>query len=695
MSVFRNKTIIILTLFGIFSFGILSYFYMTQRSFIHNQKAFFIHLDNIDNSISDLTSETLKNSLFIYNSQDKIANDYDTIEKELHALQNAKILHNKPYKILKYKIDTDLQQQIKYFLQKVQLFLIANAAVKNSTLFLSSYIERASYIKQKHPLLYAKAVSIFNHFQNTRRTQDLDFFNTLHYKLHSNIQDKKVQQFIKKFNLHTSFLTKKIPLFITVTNDVLNNNIDVTLHTIKKEFQTIVLNDFLFFDQSALVIAGILMFYFFIALYLFIQYQKINHSLNYALIHDQLTNLYNRNSFIRDTQKTKVPQTILLLNIDAFKEINDIYGNDFGNKVLIEFTQFLKNYFEQTKDVTLYRVGGDEFIVLFQKKDSKEVMKIATNLINAIKHSNLKIDNNLLNLSVSIAINSIPPLLENADLALKIVKKDIDNRVIEYTDNLNLKEEWEKNKQTIEMVKSALYEDRIVPYFQGIVNLQTMKIEKYESLVRLILPSGEVLSPYFFLDTISKTHYYYAITKTMIQKTIKTAQQHPMYRFSINLSMKDIINEEITNTLFELFEQDKQTASRIDIELLETELVEIQNQHINDFIAKVHSYGSKILIDDFGTGYSNFAYLAELHVDTIKIDASITKEITQNPKKLHILKTIANFTKGLQMQNVAEFVETKEVALMLKELNVEYAQGYFFAKPQPQPEKNNEVTQKL
>ena len=245
------------------------------------------------------------------------------------------------------------------------------------------------------------------------------------------------------------------------------------------------------------------------------------------------------------------------------------------------------------------------------------------------------------------------------------------------------------------MVKSALEEDRIVPYFQGIVNLKTLKIEKYEALVRLILPSGEVLSPYFFLETVSKTLYYYEITEVMIQKTMQMAKIHSDLRFSINLSMKDIINTNIMTLLFNFFDKDKETASRIDIELLETEIVVTNDSRINTFIQKVHSYGSKVLIDDFGTGYSNFAYLVDLDVDILKIDASITKEIVENSRKLHILKTIHTFTLGMNMQNVAEFVETKEIALLLKELGVEYAQGYFFSKPLPEPLSDNDVAFKL
>jgi len=419
--------------------------------------------------------------------------------------------------------------------------------------------------------------------------------------------------------------------------------------------------------------------------------QKTNNSLIHALSYDQLTGLYNRSSLIKKMTDLNSGVTIMLIDIRAFKEINDVYGNDFGNEVLLHFANYLKQSCINMSGSTLYRIGGDEFATLCTNRSVDEVMQIGKNLEKAIRNQNFKIDGIAINLSVTIAINARPPILENADLALKSAKKDMNIQVIRYKEKLSIKKEWQKNIEVINMIKSALKEDRIVPYFQGIVNLQTLKIEKYEALVRLILPSGEVLSPYFFLDIASKTQCYYDITEVMIRKTMKVAKEYPVQRFSINFSMKDIINENIVHTLFKLFDADKETAKRVDIELLETELVIVDDNRISDFITKVHAYGSKVLIDDFGTGYSNFSYLSDLDVDILKIDASITKEIVSNPRKLHILRTVHNFTSGMNMQNVAEFVETKEVALLLQKIGVEYAQGYYFSKPLPEPLENSEV----
>lgn len=687
---FFKKPAIVLILFGLLTFGSLSYFYFAQRYFMNNQREFLIHINNLNNYKSNLTTQVLKNSLYAYNSQDKLASDYDGVQNELQQLQNSKILNTQSYTSIKESINSVLQPQINKFLIKIQNFLLLNSAVKNSIVFLSSFIYNASYIQKKEPKLYIQSIKILDAFEETRKIQDLDYLHKIDYLLQSNSKNKKTKRFIKTFNLHTSYLIKKLPPFIQVTQNILANNVDNTLHKIKKEFNKTTLHDFAFFNRFAFVVVVVLFLYLLLALYLFMQYKKANKSLQYSLSHDTLTGVYDRSSLMKDTAENGA--VIMLINIDAFKEINDVYGNNFGNRVLIKLTERLKEYFNDFSVPKVYRVGGDEFATLFINKSAKEVMKIGKILEESIKDENFQIDNIHINLSVSIAISSVAPLLENADLALKVVKKDMNRRIIEYKEELSVKKEWKKNIEVVNMVKSALKEDRIVPYFQGIVNLQNMKIEKYESLVRLILPSGEVLSPYAFLDVVSKTHYYYDITKVMIQKSIEVAKVHPQQRFSINFSMKDIINENIINTLFKLFDADRETAKRIDIELLETEMVAVEDKRISKFIQKVHSYGSKILIDDFGTGYSNFAYLSDLDVDILKIDASIIKEITSDPKKLHITRSIHNFTLGMNMQNVAEFVETKETALLLKEIGIEYAQGYLFCKPQATPQLENSVT---
>jgi EAL domain-containing protein (putative c-di-GMP-specific phosphodiesterase class I) len=177
----------------------------------------------------------------------------------------------------------------------------------------------------------------------------------------------------------------------------------------------------------------------------------------------------------------------------------------------------------------------------------------------------------------------------------------------------------------------------------------------------------------------------------MIKKSMQVAKEYPQYRFSINISMRDILNDDITNSLFKMFDAEKEVASRIDIELLESE--DLHNfDKTQEFIQKVHSYGAKILIDDFGSGYSNFSYFATLEIDSVKIDGSIVSEITTNQRKLHMLRSIHQFSHGMEVLDIAEFVETKEIALLLCEIGVTYGQGYYFGMPLCAPLESDVIT---
>jgi EAL domain-containing protein (putative c-di-GMP-specific phosphodiesterase class I) len=331
-------------------------------------------------------------------------------------------------------------------------------------------------------------------------------------------------------------------------------------------------------------------------------------------------------------------------------------------------------------------VGGDEFAILFDNVIADEIIALAHKVEKAIASHTFTFHNSKIKIqiTVSIASNTTKPILENADLALKLIKNDLTNRVINYTDSLNLKKNVKENLKMIDTIKEAIQAKHVVPFFQPIVNLQTLKVEKYEALVRIKLENGTFLEPKHFLDTAKKTSFYQTITNIMIEETLKVAQKFEEFRFSINLSMIDILNTTITSNLFKQLEQNPLVASRIDIELVESEKITATHE-VAEFIQKLRSLGVEVLIDDFGTGYSNFSYFSALDIDIIKIDGSIVSEILTDNKKMHMLKSIYKFSRGLGLRSVAEFVETKEIALELQELGVEYAQGYYFSKPLEQP----------
>jgi len=695
-----SKLLFIFIIAGIVSSIAVVNFYFIQKEFTQKQREFLININNLENSFIDITNLILKNSIYVYINQDNIAIANKKLKQNYKKLQNSKVLLDSSYVDVKDNVNY-LQKCMKENLQNIDIFLRINAGVKNSLLFLSRHIDNGKILEDYSQKELLKARIILKHFNDAKKLQDLVYLSKNDYLLKSDSKDKAVQQYISTFNLHTTFLMKNYPPFIEVTKKILENQAThQRIHIIKKRFSQISLHDVKALDEFATILFILFFLSFVTIIVLLLKYQRENKklqdtyiSLEHSHTYDQLTELYNRRKFeldIEDVTKFKNP-SLMIMNINDFRYINDIYGNDIGNILLKEISKFIKDKIKVSYKSSIYRIDGDEFGIVFDEISESRILKISNDLENSIVKHTFIINNIKIELRVNIAINNIKPLLENADLALKQIKKSNKSNVCVFNESQHLKQNVEENMKTVQIIKEAILDGRIVPFFQPIVNLQTSKIEKYEALVRLKLDNGEILPPFRFLEIAQKSSQYHEITKIMIEKTILTAISHPQYRFSVNMSMQDILDKKITDMLFDLLEKYKNTNAKIDIELLESEHLDNMNV-VKKFINKLHTYGSFILIDDFGTGYSNFSYFSELDIDIVKIDGSIVKEIVTSKRKFHMLKSIKEFANGMDMKTVSEFVESREIALKLKSIGSTYAQGYYFSEPLEQPLDDANVT---
>jgi len=238
-----------------------------------------------------------------------------------------------------------------------------------------------------------------------------------------------------------------------------------------------------------------------------------------------------------------------------------------------------------------------------------------------------------------------------------------------------------KNIETIHIIKTAIDNHKIISYFQPIVNNQTQKIEKYESLVRLITEEGQLLTPFYFLETAKKGRYYSKITKIVLENSFAALHKLPDAAISINLSVHDIERDEITDYIQQLLFEYKEEAHRIIFELLESEDIK-DFLLIKRFIQNVKAQGVKIAIDDFGTGYSNFERLLSYEPDILKIDGSLIKNIHTNTVNQHIVETIILFAQKQNLTTVAEFVESEAIYEMVRDMGIDYSQGYYFGRPE-------------
>lgn len=686
---------------GIFSSFALIFFYLKQKEFSETHKEFLTSMYNLENSQEGLNYLILQNSVYAYHNHDTIFKKQNEIMNAYIILENSDILRDDHYEKIKLSLHK-LKEQIEENNAEIETYLMLNAGVKNSLLFLTRHVDNASkFLKtqecgQECRDTFLDASIILKHYNDATRMQDLDYIQDANLMLIDS-KGRQESKFIDTFNLHAAFLIKQYPQYLKIIKSIFNIDVSTTLNELRTDFSTLAVSDFQSLNTFSFILFAIFILFLLTISFLFFIYMKENknlqttkESLEYSLIYDQLTQLYNRISLEQKLQELEHSH-LLLINIDNFKNINDIYGNTLGNNLLIKLARLLEKKLAKMSYVGIYRLGGDEFGVLFNSIENSKALNIAHILAKEISSHSFICKELEIHITVSISSNNIQPILENADLALKVLKKDVSKSVIEFKESLNLKKSVRENLKMLETIKTAILDDRIVPYFQPIINLHTLKIEKYEALVRLILEDGTCLTPYKFLETAKKSSLYEDITQIMIKKSMQVAKEYPQYRFSINISMRDILNEEITSTMLKMFDADEEVASRIDIELLESE--DLHNlEQTQKFIQKIHSYGSKILIDDFGSGYSNFSYFANLDIDSAKIDGSIVSEITTNERKLHMLRSIHQFSHGMGIVNIAEFIETKETALLLREIGVEYGQGYYFSQPLAAPLESDEVT---
>ncbi len=374
-------------------------------------------------------------------------------------------------------------------------------------------------------------------------------------------------------------------------------------------------------------------------------------------------------------------KTLILINIDSFEDINDYYGYDFGDEILKQVYFWLSKNLPNN-DSELYKLEADNYAIFTKKYKTKEELKeylhyISSKIIGTtfqVKDSKLDIG-----FTIGAAINQ-NNLLKLAHTAFKR-SKDKKTQYEIYSDNSHLENIQEKNIKMTKIIKQALQNHKVIPYFQPIYDIKLNKIDKYESLMRLQSKENKIINPADFLETAKKTKLYPKLTKEIFNQVVESAKCSNC-EFSINLSVNDILNKETSQFILKQLEKSN-IGSWLVFEILESEGIENYKQ-VTNFLRELKALGGKIAIDDFGSGYSNFEYILKLDVDFLKIDGSLIKNIDINEDAQIIASTIVDFAKKLKIKTIAEYVHNKNIYDMVKNLGFNYAQGYYVSKPQPQ-----------
>lgn len=410
---------------------------------------------------------------------------------------------------------------------------------------------------------------------------------------------------------------------------------------------------------------------------------------------DPLTSLYNQISFWDllqyETERSKRQQykfTLLKIDVDNFKAINDAYGHDVGDMLLKEFASILKTAV-RGGDIAA-RYAGDEFTAILPVCDEGQARIVARRIIENLRSFSVRLPNGTtVRQTASIGVAVFPDhakeakdlylLADSMLLQAKTFGKDRLSMPSEHDDVEVLKSMGEKSILILE----ALSQRRIVPYFQPIMSIKDSKIEAYEVLTRIIT-SDRVVPAVEFIETAENMGVIGKIDYQLIELAFaKVKESGYRGKLFLNLSPKALILNEFIPTVRKLLKSYDIDPSNLVFEITERDTVKALSS-IEKYIHELKREGFRFAIDDFGAGYSSFQYIKAFSIDFLKVDGEFIRNMSgTSVVENAIVSSIAGLAGKLGIKTIAEFVETKEILGQVESAGIHYAQGYFIKKPSP------------
>jgi len=426
---------------------------------------------------------------------------------------------------------------------------------------------------------------------------------------------------------------------------------------------------------------------------------RLSKQLTYQASHDDLTGLINRREFERRTKRllstepnSNKAHALCYFDLDQFKVVNDTCGHIAGDELLRQIGSMLQSAVR--KRDTLARLGGDEFGVLMEHCTVDSAHRVAMSLHQAIQDYQFHWEGHFFKIGVSIGLVPITndtidltQLLQDADSACYIAKEGGRNRIHIHSteDSHGVKRHGEMI--WVERIYHALENNQFCLYAQIIESLEDSTEKHFELLVRLINDEGDVIAPGLFLPAAERYDLSTRIDRWVIKHSFELLSNHPEFLnninfCSINLSGPSIADTDFLSFVIAQLHQYKINGERICFEITETAAISNLGTAIK-FLSSLRALGCKFALDDFGSGLSSFAYLKNLPVDYLKIDGMFVKDIVDDPIDHAMVKSINEVGHVMGMKTIAEFVENDVIKGMLKEIGVDYVQGYGIAKPMP------------
>lgn len=427
--------------------------------------------------------------------------------------------------------------------------------------------------------------------------------------------------------------------------------------------------------------------------------KQSNISLEYLATHDSLTGVYNRREFERRLQlalhnaQNGGDLTLLYMDLDQFKVVNDTCGHKAGDLLIKQLSQKLDAVVAE-KGI-LARLGGDEFGVLLEGDNAQMAYLIANRLLNAVQEFRFVWENRIFTLGISIGqvpwqstIQASEQLLSMADAACYIAKERGRNQVHTYSSEDEHMQRYESEMSWVSHINHALQHDQFELYYQHYQALgKKSEGHHYEILLRMQNQDKEIVPPGAFLPAAERYNLTAQIDRWVVKHYFKWLAENKHHldslsRVSINLSGHSLADKELKLFVLSAFEKYKVPYHKVCFEITESMAI-VKMDDTLEFINTFHTLGCLFALDDFGSGFSSYNYLKNLPVDQVKIDGSFVKDILIDPIDMAMVNSINDVAKAMGMETVAEFVESTEIMVELGKMGVDFAQGYGVAKPQP------------
>ncbi len=428
--------------------------------------------------------------------------------------------------------------------------------------------------------------------------------------------------------------------------------------------------------------------------------KRFEGQLRYLADHDALTGLYNRHGF--ETQLARVVAearrygrrgALLMLDLDGFKEVNDRFGHPVGDELVTRVAGLLSRTVRESDIVA--RLGGDEFAVFLHEAGPTEAQSVAEGILDTIRRQGMVMHDGVhARVTTSIGITTFSrvdhlsgeELVVEADIAMYDAKAAGRDRSVRYDRGTNRRAVVSQRHSWIDRLRDAIDNNAFILHAQPIAGICSNGVDRFELLLRLRDDRGELIPPGAFLSIAERFDMMGAIDRWVLRNAVRLLHEHHLaghdVSFAVNLSGKTMNDAALSADLAEMLSDHPIPEGRLIIEVTETAAI-VNIDHARRLAVDLRNLGCRFALDDFGAGFASFYYLKHLDFDYLKIDGEFIRSLVDSPTDQLVVRAVVEIARGLGTKTIAEWVGDAATVALLRDLGVDYGQGFHLGKPQP------------